>query len=339
MTIDSGENHQYSGRVIYTKTMNILVTGAAGFIGSHVVDRLLNEGHAVIGVDNFNDYYSPVYKEENVSHLRERENGAYRLVRADITDEAAMEKIFSMEKVGLVIHLAAQAGVRMSIEHPLLYERVNVGGTTVMLECAQRHGVRDFIFASSSSVYGNQDHVPFSESDAVDHPISPYAATKRAAELIAYTYHALYGMNVVGLRFFTAYGERGRPDMSPYLFTDALLHGRSIVRFGDGSMQRDFTYIDDIVAGVIACIGKNFGYEIINLGNAQPVALSEFISTLERVCRVKAQIEERPVPAGDVAKTCADISKAKRLLDWEPHTSLEDGLTKFVSWFREHRMS
>lgn len=316
--------------------MNILLTGAAGFIGSHVADRLIAAGHRVIAVDNFSPYYHPEYKEANV--VTHSDNAAYTLVRADITDAAAMRGIFKQQPIDLIIHLAAQAGVRISIEQPLLTQRVNVEGTYLLFELAREFGVHNIIFASSSSVYGNQNTTPFSEKANVDHPISPYAASKRACELIAYTYHHLYNMNCVGLRFFTVYGERGRPDMSPYKFTASLLRGEPIQLYGNGSAERDFTYIDDIVDGVMACIEKQFGYEIINLGNSHPLTMREYITVLERVTGRTASIEYLPVAAGDMNKTYADISKAERLLQWTPKIDIETGLKKFVQWFTEERL-
>ncbi|MFH1426577.1 MAG: GDP-mannose 4,6-dehydratase [Candidatus Kerfeldbacteria bacterium] len=317
--------------------MNVLVTGAAGFIGSHVADRLINLDHTVIAVDNFSDYYNPAFKEYNIAH--HLDNPRYLLSRTDITDLDELRKLFLNNDIDVIIHLAAQAGVRVSIEHPLTAQKVNIEGTYNLLELAKEFGVHDFIFASSSSVYGNQEKTPFSESDPVDHPISPYAASKKSCELIAYTYHHLYGMNCIGLRFFTVYGERGRPDMSPYLFADMVLNGKPVRRYGDGSMERDFTYIDDIADGVIACIGKKLSYEIINLGNSNSVTLNDYIAMFEKVCDKKAVIEEHPLQPGDVKKTFADVSKAKKLLGWEPTTDLEAGLTKFIAWYKKQRQN
>lgn len=315
--------------------MQILVTGAAGFIGSHVVDRLLKEGHTIVGVDAFTDNYSPLYKEDNVAEQLNHPN--YTLHRADITDAAAMKNVFQ-QSFDVIIHLAAQAGVRASIENPLLFQKTNVEGTYLLFELAKQNNIQTIIFASSSSVYGNRSNVPFSESDTVDHPISPYAATKKATELIAYTYHHLYNMNCIGLRFFTVYGERGRPDMAPYLFTDAILNDKPILRFGDGSMQRDFTYINDIVDGVVRCLDKYFGYEIINLGNSSPISLQEFIATIERITGKTAVIEQKTERPGDVEKTYADITKAKELLGWTPTTDIATGLSAFIQWFKTHRL-
>ncbi|HLD21324.1 MAG TPA: GDP-mannose 4,6-dehydratase [Patescibacteria group bacterium] len=318
--------------------MNILLTGAAGFIGSHTADKLLELGHSVIAVDNFCDYYNPQFKEENVAHHFTNATPHYTLIRADITDLVAMRAIFQDHSIDCIIHLAAQAGVRISIQKPLLAQKVNIEGTYNLFELAREFNIQQVIFASSSSVYGNQQKTPFSENDPVDHPISPYAATKKACELIAYTYHHLYQMNCVGLRFFTVYGERGRPDMSPYLFADAILHEKPIRKFGDGSTQRDYTYINDIVSGILACIEKPLGYEIINLGNSHTVTLNEYIETFERVIGKKAIIDQQPLQPGDVNKTFADTRKAKQLLNWQPTTSLEQGLTKFLTWFEKYRI-
>lgn len=317
-------------------SMRILVTGAAGFIGSHLTDRLLDLGHDVIGIDNFNDYYNPLYKEDNIAAALTHPR--FTLHRVDICDIDEMERIMNEQPIDTVIHLAAQAGVRISIQQPLRAHKNNVEGTLVIFETARKAGIRDIIFASSSSVYGNQPTAPFSETLNVDNPISPYAATKKANELLAYTYHHLYNMHMTGLRFFTVYGERGRPDMSPYLFADALLHEKPIKKFGNGTSLRDFTYVDDIVSGIIACIQKNLGYEIFNLGNSQPVTLNDYIATFERVTGKTAIIDQLPMQPGDVFMTAADTSKAQRLLDWQPTTSLEEGLTRFVKWFKIHRI-
>lgn len=316
--------------------MRILVTGAAGFIGSHLTDRLLELGHEVIGIDNFNDYYNPLYKEENVAQALK--NPQFTLHRVDICDQAEIDRIMQEQKIDTVIHLAAQAGVRISIQQPMRAHKNNVEGTLVIFESARQAGITDVIFASSSSVYGNQPTAPFSETLNVDNPISPYAATKKANELLAYTYNHLYKINMTGLRFFTVYGERGRPDMSPYLFADAILHDRPISKFGDGTSLRDFTYVADIVSGIIACIQKNLGYQIFNLGNSQPVTLNEYIATFERVTGKKALIDQKPMQPGDVFMTAADTSKAQSMLGWKPTTSLEEGLTQFIKWFKIHRV-
>ena len=315
--------------------MTILLTGAAGFIGSHLADRLIDNGDTVIAIDNFCDYYNPQFKEENVAH--HGKTGVYHLYRVDITDYNALKKIFASHPIDTIVHLAAQAGVRISIEKPLLAQQVNVQGTYNIFELAKEHNIKDVIYASSSSVYGNQEKTPFSEADPVDNPISPYAATKKACELVAYTYHHLYNMNCIGLRFFTVYGERGRPDMSPYIFANAIMNQKPLTKFGEGCSKRDFTYIDDIVSGIQACIGKHLGYEVINLGNSQCVTLNQYIETFEKIIGKPAIIKQLPDQPGDVRATYADISKAQRLLQWQPTTNHEQGLEKFIAWFEKHR--
>lgn len=316
--------------------MTILITGVAGFIGSHVADRLIAMGHTVVGIDNFNDYYNPTFKEFNIAH--HEANPRFSLYRIDLTDVAAMDRVFQNHSFDAIIHLAAQAGVRISIQKPLLAQKANIEATYLLFELARQHNVEEVIFASSSSVYGNQEKVPFSESDPVDLPISPYAASKKACELIAYTYHHLYDISMIGLRFFTVYGERGRPDMSPYLFANWILSEHPIRKFGDGTTRRDYTYIDDIADGVVACLGKKLGYEIINLGNSQTVSLNEYIATFERVTGKTAVIDQQPEQPGDVKQTYADSTKAQELLGWKAKTSLEQGLTNFIKWFKQYRI-
>lgn len=317
--------------------MTILLTGAAGFIGSHVAERLLADGHFVIGIDDFNDYYDPRFKRESIQSCLT--NARFTLYEMDICDAKNLEQVFSTHTIDSIIHLAARAGVRSSITQPLLYEQTNIHGTYALLEQARLAKVQEFIFASSSSLYGNQTKIPFSETDPITQPISPYAATKAADELIAYTYHHLYHMNCVGLRFFTVYGERGRPDMAPYQFVNAILQQQPIRRYGNGSAERGFTYITDIVNGIVACVQKNLGYEIINLGHPQSITINEFIALIERISGKQAVIDEQPSQPGEVRKTCADITKAQRLLDWNPTTSLENGLSNFISWFEQHRLN
>ncbi len=313
----------------------ILVTGAAGFIGSNVIDRLLERGDTVVAVDNFTDYYDVSFKEENIAEHTTHPN--YTLYRTDITDMAGMAAIFAAHTFDTVLHLAAQAGVRSSIIDPITFVNVNVSGTTILFELCQKNAVPHVVFASSSSVYGNQEKIPFSEDDSVTAPISPYAASKKSAELIAYTFHHLYGMHMTGLRFFTVYGQRGRPDMSPYLFADAILHDRPITQFGDGSTRRDYTYIDDIANGILAAIEHPLGFEIINLGNSSTISLQEYIELFEQVIGKKAKIIREPEKPGDVKKTYADIRKARELLAWQPTTTLEEGLPQFIEWFKKHR--
>lgn len=311
----------------------ILVTGGAGFIGSHLCDRLLKEGHFVACLDNFNNYYDPLVKLENIKNNFSNPN--FKLLVEDTENREKLEYIFEQYDFDVVIHLAARAGVRGSIEHILDYRDTNIIGTINLLELCKIHNVKNFIYASSSSVYGNNDKVPFNEDDFVDKPISPYATTKRTGELFCYTYHHLCGINTTVLRFFNVYGPRNRPDMAHFTFTKAIFEGTVIKKFGDGTVSRDYTYIDDIINGVITCLDKHFGYEIINLGNSDPVSLTEMIETLENCVGIKAKTESAPLPQGDVVRTYADISKAKKLLNWEPITSYKEGVKKLVTWYNE----
>jgi len=309
----------------------IFVTGGAGFIGSHLCEALLERGDAVIAYDSFDPFYDEAVKRRNIETCLNNDN--YRLVEGDIRD-AGMVKAALPQECDAVVHLAARAGVRPSIADPLLYQDVNVNGTNVMLEAARERDVRSFIFASSSSVYGNNEKVPFAESDVVDHPISPYAATKKAGELICHTYHHLFKMNITCLRFFTVYGARQRPDLAIHKFTRLIEEGKPIPVFGDGSMMRDHTYIDDIIRGVVAAIDRCEGYAIYNLGESEPVSLSDMISSIEAALGKKAIIDRKPVPPGDVNKTYADVSLARAELGYEPSTHLAEGLERFVAWFR-----
>lgn len=309
-----------------------VVTGAAGFIGSHVSEALLAGGWRVTGVDSFDAFYDPLVKRANIAGCMR--DSAFRLVQADIRDAEAMEGLLG-EGADVVVHLAARAGVRPSIEQPLLYEQVNVGGTCVLLEAARRAGVGRFIFASSSSVYGNNAKVPFAEGDSVDHPISPYAATKKAGELLCYTYHHLFGLNVTCLRFFTVYGPRQRPDLAIHKFARLIERGEPIPVFGDGGMMRDHTYIGDIVAGVLAAIDRCGGYHLYNLGNSHPVSLSDLVAAIERALGKTAVIERLPCQPGDVERTFANVELARHELGYEPRTDLAAGLAAFVTWLRE----
>jgi UDP-glucuronate 4-epimerase len=313
----------------------IMVTGAAGFIGSHTVTKLVALGHSVIGVDNLNDYYNPEWKRENLQPLLDEPN--FTFFETDVLDSKKMDEIFAQHQPQIVIHLAARAGVLRSLEQPELYAEVNVLGTTRMLEISKKYKVSKFIFASSSSVYGNQTKLPFSETDPCNEPVSPYAATKKSGEMMCNSYSLTSEMNIVCLRFFTVYGPSGRPDMAPYLFTEALLSDQPITQYGDGSTKRDYTYIDDIVNGIVSCLELKSKFEVINLGNNQPVSLKDFISTLEKITGKKANLVFKEMPAGDVNQTWADITKAQRLLQYQPQTSLEDGLQKFVEWYLKHR--
>lgn len=312
--------------------MKILLTGAAGFIGSHVAEALLARGEDVVGLDNLNDYYSPSRKRANVRAALRQPN--YRLVEGDVRDEGHLAELFGGEGFEKVCHIAAMAGVRYSIEHPELYESVNVRGTLNVLEQARRHDVDTFVFASSSSVYGAGNPVPFREDAAVTRPISPYAATKVAKEVLAYTYHHLYGLNCIALRFFTVYGPRGRPDMAPYLFTKWIAEGHPVRQFGDGSSRRDYTFITDIVSGVLGALDADLSYEVINLGRGETICLSDFIQVVEEVVEKKAVIVQEPPKPGDMPVTHADISKASNLLGYRPTVSVREGMQQFWEWYQ-----
>jgi UDP-glucuronate 4-epimerase len=316
---------------------NILVTGGAGFIGSHLVDRLLEEGDwRVTVVDDFNDFYAPQIKRQNVRpHLQ---SASYRLFEADIRDRARLEDVFKAETFDCIVHLAARAGVRPSLAEPLLYAETNINGTLNLLELAREHGVKQFVFGSSSSVYGINAKVPFSEDDPIRQPISPYAATKAAGELICHTYSHLYGIRCVALRFFTVYGARQRPDLAIHKFAKLISENRPIPVFGDGRTRRDYTYIDDIIAGVRAAVDyRESDYEVFNLGESQTVELNELIALLERELDRHALIERQPVQPGDVPQTFSDVTKARRLLGYDPQTKIEDGIKRFVEWFLSER--
>lgn len=315
--------------------MRVLLTGGAGFIGSHVLDALVKAGHTVVVIDDFNDFYNPHFKEENIA--AHKDNKSVTIYRGSITDFDFLENIFKKEKFNIVIHLAARAGVRPSIANPKLYHEVNVGGTKNLLDLCAKYNIKKLIFASSSSVYGTQTKTPFSENDVLAKPISPYAETKLAMERLVAEYQKKYNLNCIGLRFFTVYGERGRPDMAPYMFTEKILRGEPIEKFGDGETKRDYTYITDVVDGVLRAMNIEAAYEIINLGNNKPVSLDEFISLIERLTGKKAVIENLPMQPGDVPRTYADITKAKQLLNWQPITSLEEGMKKFITWYRKQR--
>ena len=312
----------------------VVVTGGAGFIGSHVCEALLARSVDVVALDNFDSFYDPAIKRRNLRRCLA--HGRFTLAEGDICDSAFVHRVLG-DDVEVVVHLAARAGVRPSIEDPLLYQKVNVEGTAVLLEAARALGIGKFVFASSSSVYGNNKKVPFSESDRVDHPISPYAATKKAGELLAYTYHHLFDMSVTCLRCFTVYGPRQRPDLAIHKFVKLIEAGEPIPVFGDGSMRRDFTYIDDIVAGVLAAIDRCGGYHLYNLGESRPVAVRDLIRAIEAVLGKKATVDHRPPQPGDVDQTYADVSLARAELGYYPTTELETGLARFVDWFRENR--
>ncbi len=312
--------------------MHLLLTGGAGFIGSHFSRKLLDEGHEVDCLDNFNTYYDPALKRENVQPFLDHPR--YRLIEGDIVDWPAVENLFAERSYDSVVHLAARAGVRPSIREPLLYEQVNVLGTMHILEAARRHGVGRIVSASSSSVYGSNSKVPFSESDPVDHPISPYAATKKAGELMAYTWHHLYGLSISCMRFFTVYGPRQRPDMAIHKFARLICSGQPVPVFGDGRSRRDYTYIDDIIEGLYAALLRCEGYHIYNLGESNTIELLELIHLLEEGLGRKAVLEFHPDQPGDVPITYADISLARRELDYRPSTPIERGIGLFAEWYK-----
>jgi UDP-glucuronate 4-epimerase len=314
----------------------VLVTGGAGFIGSHLTDRLLADGRDVVVLDNFDPFYPASAKRHNLE--RASTSARFRLVTGDIRDAAAVDAALDALPVDAVVHLAARAGVRPSIEDPALYTSVNLDGTVQLLEACRRRGITRFVFGSSSSVYGNNAKVPFAEDDPVDHPISPYAATKRAGELLAHTYHHLFGMNVACLRFFTVFGPRQRPDLAIRKFATLMAAGAEIPVFGDGTTGRDYTYVDDIVDGVVRALDRASGFHIWNLGGSHPVLLNDLIACLARGLQRTPALRRLPLQPGDVERTWADVSRAKRDLDWEPGTSFEKGMDAFFAWFEGERL-
>ncbi|HYG34443.1 MAG TPA: SDR family NAD(P)-dependent oxidoreductase [Clostridia bacterium] len=314
--------------------MNFLVTGGAGFIGSHVCERLLQTGHAVWAFDDLNTFYDPQLKRRNLRDLQSLAK-PFEFVFGDLTERTALDELFASVKFDQVIHLAARAGVRPSLEEPALYQRVNVEGTVNVLEAARRNGVRKITMASSSSVYGVNSKVPFSETDPIFSAISPYAASKLACEALGHVYSHVYGMDVAMLRFFTVYGPRQRPDLAIHKFARLITAGKPIPVFGDGSTARDYTYISDILEGIIACTDREFGYEIFNLGESQTVNLSYLIELLENALGRKAVIDRQPPQPGDVPLTCADVSKARARLGYHPRTKVEQGIPLFVNWFKQ----
>ena len=315
--------------------MNILVTGGAGFIGSHLCERLISLGSKVICIDNFDNFYDPLVKENNISEIAASKY--FKLYRSDITDLRQIEKIFSETSIDMVIHLAARAGVRPSIQNPLLYERVNILGTMNLLECCKKYNIPKFIFASSSSVYGGNKKLPFSEEDNVDHPISPYAATKKACELICYTYYDLYNIAIYCFRFFTVYGPRQRPEMAIHKFTRFILSGEEIEIYGDGSSSRDYTFIDDVISGIVNSLDRLKGFEVINLGNSKTVKLIDLVKMIEDLTEKKARLRFMGSQPGDVFATYADIGKAEKMLKYFPETNIKEGLKKFIKWYKEKK--
>ena len=337
--------------------MNILVTGAAGFVGSHVVDALLRRGDRVVGLDNLNDYYNPARKRANVAELQMVEArlrlpgvstadnpppstlhpplSTFRFHEGDVRDRTLLARLFEEHSFDAVIHLAAMAGVRNSIEDPHLYVDVNLAGTLNLLEAARRHGTGSFVLASTSSVYGATQVIPFVETDLCDRPLAPYPATKRAAEMMAFTYHHLYGQNVTALRFFTVYGPRNRPDMMAYKVLDNIFFGREVPLYNRGQMYRDWTYVGDIATGVVAAADRPLGYETINLGRGEPILLADFVRLLEELAGRPAALRPASMPDADMPTTYADISKARRLLGYDPKTSVQEGVQRLWEWYRQ----
>ncbi len=319
--------------------MNVLVSGGAGFIGGHLCRRLLNDGHVVFAVDNFDPYYDRAIKEEGIADLSGRPN--FHFYEQDINNTAFLGSVLEGRSIDAIVHLAAKAGVRASIENPVGCAHFNITGTQSMLEFARQREVETFVFGSSSSVYGNNEKVPFSEEDAVHNPISPYAASKRSGELLAHTYHHLYDMTVHCLRFFTVYGPRQRPDLAIHKFARQLLSGKPITMYGDGTSSRDYTYVDDIINGIMASLCRARGldeteYEIINLGGSETTELLDLIHGIGEALGIEPTIERHPMPPGDVEKTYADISKAKDFLGYSPDITVEEGLEKFSDWANDY---
>lgn len=325
--------------------MKILITGGAGFIGSATAKALMDRGDTPVLIDNFNDYYDPKLKEDRIKKFLKEYKGKFKLYRADIRDRQALEKIFKKEKVDKVVHLAAMAGVRNSLRDPALYADVNVMGTTHLLDLSVKYGVKNFLYASSSSVYGNNKKLPFSESDPVDTPISPYAATKKATELMAHVYSHIHGLPTTGLRFFTVYGPWGRPDMALFDFTRAILADETIKVYNHGNMTRNFTYIDDIVSGIITCLDVYPDAEsgranesiarVMNIGGDKEEKLTRFIEVIEENVGKKAKKKMMPIQPGDVPSTVADIRRLRKL-GWKPTTRIETGIKNFVEWYKEY---
>lgn len=331
--------------------MKILISGVAGFIGFHLAKKLVSQGHTIVGIDNLNTYYEVQLKIDRLKELgveiqpeelplkKNREKDRFSFHQIDLTDEERLNELFSTSGIDLVINLAAQAGVRYSIENPKAYINSNVIGFLNVLECCKKYNIKDLIYASSSSIYGNADKSPFEEIDYVDNPISIYAATKKSNELMAHVYSHLFNIKTIGLRFFTVYGPWGRPDMAPFLFTKAILNNNPINVFNNGDLMRDFTFIDDVVGGIEAVIHKMDAfekYEIFNIGNNKPVALKDFIDAVETSCGKEAIKVMFPMQEGDVYKTYASIDKLNQLTGYSPETNIREGIHKFVSWYKEY---
>jgi UDP-glucuronate 4-epimerase len=316
----------------------LLVTGGAGFIGSHLCEHLLKDGSKVVCLDNFDNFYDPNMKIKNVERIEKKFPKQFELVTGDIRNPDHIREIFQKNKIDWVIHLAARAGVRPSIAEPLLYQDVNIRGTISLLEACKANEIKNFVFASSSSVYGENQKVPFTEGDLDIQPISPYGATKRAGELLCYSYHYLYGMNIACLRIFTAYGPRQRPEMAIHKFTRLIDQGEKIPIYGDGSSRRDYTYIDDLIEGILAVLQHHKGFEAYNLGESQTTSLIELIKLIEGAFGKKANIEMLETQPGDVSITYADIQKARRMLGYQPKVKMEEGIQRFVEWYKMERV-
>jgi UDP-glucuronate 4-epimerase len=315
-------------------TLTVLLTGAAGFIGSHTAEALAARGERVIGLDNFNPYYDPRRKHANVAEVAAAvPNGDFRLIEGDLRDKALVERLFAEHRFDVVVHLAAMAGVRASADDPVTYYDVNLGGTLALLEAARAYGNGRFVFASTSSAYGTTTRVPFREDDPADRPLAPYPASKRAAELLGHAYHHLHGTSFTALRFFTVYGPRGRPDMLTYRLVDAMRTGLPLQLYEGGRMTRDWTFVSDTVSGIVAAVDAALGYEIVNLGRGEPALVSEFVAAFERITGRKVPWNAAPKPEADVERTHADIEKARRLLGYAPHVGLAEGARRMVEWY------
>ncbi len=310
-----------------------LVTGGAGFIGSHLCDTLLERDQRVICLDNFNDYYSPGRKRRNIAAALEHPQ--FTLLDADIRDDETLDQIFATYRPDRVAHLAAMASVSYSVRHPKVYEEVNIRGTLNVLDAARRNNVRNVVMASTGSIYGRTDKIPFVETDSTDRPLAPYPASKKASEVLAACYHNAYGLQCISVRFFNVYGPRGRPDMTPYMFTDAIAHGRSITLYDGGRPRRDWTYIGDIVEGVAAALDADLGYEVINLGRGQPVVMRDFVTIIEQLVGKPATIIDAPLPISEAPVIYADVSKAQRLLAYNPRVAVHEGLTRLWNWYQQ----
>ena len=327
----------------------LLVTGAAGFIGSHTVQALVARGDRVVGLDNLNDYYDPARKRANLEEVRQAlsQSGsgeALTFIHGDIRNRQTVEEIFSSHEIDGIVHLAAMAGVRVSIENPHLYCDVNINGTLNLLDAAvgrmgnrtRRASFPTFVFASTSSVYGNTETIPFQENDPCSRPLAPYAASKKAGELLGYSYHHVYGLPFTALRFFTVYGPRGRPDMMAYKVLDNIFYGHDVPLYNSGDMHRDWTFVNDIVHGVVSAVDRPLGYEVLNLGRGEPVALADFVRVIEECVGQRARVVSAPMPQADIVSTCADISKARELLGYAPQISVREGVALFWAWYQKH---